>query len=846
MVDDETINIKMMLNALKDHYTTLVATNGEKALSLVRSDNPPDLILLDISMPGMDGYEVCVKIKQDKQFDNIPIIFVSANASQEEQIKGLELGAVDYLTKPVCLPILRAKIKSHLEMKQHRDFMTLLLEKQYLEMESSSSSHKKDQLKQQQSIQRYIEEIHENQQRLKLSLWGSGDEFWNWNLKSGEYLRENSLPIVLESSPHWHNIDAFKSYVHPEDFNELERCFYDHLSNKTEFFEVSYRVKNDHNEWLWLLQRGKIIERNEQGDALRLSGTLKNITHLKESEQALLLSAKSFENISDAVWVCDKNWNILKINHAFTEITGFDSADAIGVSLLTLLGNEYGDILTALSQELMIGSSGKERWSRQAWAIQKNGNYFPQDLHISVLREQRDMVTHFIGAFSDITYRKNAEDKLRYLANYDSLTGLPNRTLFIEHVQHAIDIAQRKKHKMAVIFLDLDNFKSINDALGHSSGDMLLKEIARRLNNSVRESDTVASLGGDEFTLLLEQIEDVEEILEVVNRVLKDISQPLNLTGTEVSLSASLGIAVYPEYGNNYQDLIRHADIAMYRAKSQGRNNAQFYTNEMDHRSIFHLELGQQLHRISDDSEQLLLHYQPKIQLSTGVIQGLEVLVRWLHPKHGLISPDMFIPMAEESGHIVKMGEAILKNACIEAKSWWDNNIICGRLAVNLSAVQIAQENLPSRVESILKQTGFLAKNLEFEITESSMMKNKELAVMHMLKFQEMGIHLSIDDFGTGYSSLSSIKHLPVNTLKIDRSFIIDIDSSTKDKEIVASIINLAHHLNLKVIAEGVETQQQQQILIDLKCEEMQGYLFSKPLAREEIEKLIMLEMGKK
>jgi diguanylate cyclase (GGDEF)-like protein/PAS domain S-box-containing protein len=838
IVDDEAINIKMMLNALKNNYQTLVATNGLKALSLIRSDNSPDLILLDISMPEMDGYDVCRELKKNKEFDNIPVIFVSANASEAEQTKGLELGAVDYLTKPVCLPILRAKIKSHLEMKQHRDFMEILIDEKYQEIKKSTSLHEKDKLKQQENIQRYIREVQENQERLKLSLWGSGDEFWNWNLLTGVYIRENPLSLNLESTIHLKNIDAFRTYIHPEDFSALYTCFHAHINNEADFFEASYRAKDTHDEWVWLLQRGKVVERNAQGTPVRISGTLRNISHLKVAEQELLLAAKSFESISDAVWVCDEHWNILKINTAFTEITGYIAADAVGTSLLKLMGNEYNTNLQELSLELEDSASCRGHWHREIWGVKQDGTHFPQDLNISVLKDKQHNITHFIGAFSDITYRKNTEDKLRYLANYDSLTGLPNRTLFMERIKHAIEISQRKQYKMAVVFLDLDNFKNINDTLGHSAGDSLLKVIANCLNKSIRDSDTAARLGGDEFILLLEHIHGVSDILPVVNRVLKEIAQPLDLLGTKVSVSASIGVAIYPDSGHNDKDLLRHADIAMYHAKSQGRNNVQFYKKGMDQRSVFHLELEQQLHRIVNE-DQLVLHYQPKIKLSNGELHGLEVLARWQHPTHGLIPPDLFISMAEESGHIIELGEAILKKACTEAKVWWDNNLILGRLAINLSAVQIAQANLPERIEAILKETSFQADRLELEITESSMMQNKDLAVLHMLKFKKMGIELSIDDFGTGYSSLSSIKNLPVNTLKIDRSFIQDIDNSIKDKGIVASIIDLAHHLNLKVIAEGVETPEQQEMLSELNCEEMQGYLFSKPLAKDGINRLL-------
>lgn len=842
IVDDEPINIKVMLNALKEDYTTLVATGGTKALQIVHSNNPPDLILLDISMPGMDGYEVCERIKGDQQYENIPIIFITAKSSDAEEVKGLELGAVDYLTKPVCLPILKAKVKTHIELKKHRDFVELLLEKQYQEMAYRDTQHEKGQLEQQASIRHYIEEIQENQQRLKLSLWGSGDELWNWNLETGEYLRDNPLPLQLSDSQHLPGIEALESKVHPEDFAALKQRFVDHLDNKTDHFEASYRIKDDHDQWLWLLERGKVVDHDQEGRPRRLSGTRKNITHLKQTEQELLLAAKSFENISDAVWVCDEKLKVLKINDAFTQITGYEAREVVGQPL-EWPRDKGSDI--ALNQYVLEKIARDNSWQGEVWGLRKDGTHFPQDLQISVLTNRQGKITHYVGAFSDITYRKNSEEKLRYMANYDSLTGLPNRTLFMDRIKHAIEVAQRNKHQMAVMFLDLDKFKTINDTLGHASGDILLREIARRLADCIRECDTAARLGGDEFTLVLEKINDRSEIKLITDRILQAVDTPINLAGHEVSVSASIGVVVYPDHGTDYKDLLRFADIAMYQAKSSGRNQAQLYTAEMNKNTLFRLELEQELHQLVDRDE-LLIHYQPKVRLKTGEIQGMEALVRWQHPKHGVIAPNMFIPLAEETGDIVRIGEAILRKACTEAKPWWDAGLVSGRLAINLSAVQFVHEDLPDRIEAITRESGFSFDCLEFEITESAVMANHDRAIEHMRVLQQKGAHLSIDDFGTGYSSLSYLKGFPINTLKIDRSFVQDLEKSHKDKSIVASIISLAHSLNLKVVAEGVETHQQQQLLKELQCEEIQGYLFSKPIPGTELERLLVKIQAKK
>ncbi|MCW9006012.1 MAG: EAL domain-containing protein, partial [Gammaproteobacteria bacterium] len=455
-----------------------------------------------------------------------------------------------------------------------------------------------------------------------------------------------------------------------------------------------------------------------------------------------------------------------------------------------------------------------------------------------------------IALIRDISEKKLTEDQMAYMAYHDSLTGLPNNHLFKDRVTHCIASAKRNSTKLAVMFLDLDRFKLINDTLGHSVGDKLLQATAERLQNCIRSSDSVtinsnapinpsiARLGGDEFIILLESIVDLKIVNRIAERLVNEISQPIQIEQQEVFTSTSIGIALYPDDGKDVDSLLKNADAAMYYAKDQGRNNFQYYTQSMNEAAAQQLILGNSLRKALTNDE-FQIYYQPQVSVITGQVIGLEALVRWKHPEKGFISPALFIPLAEETGQIQAIGEWILYQACLQGAKWIEEGYRPLIISVNLSAKQLRQSNLQQIIKNTLKETGMPAKFLGVELTESAIILEPDMALDRLKKIKSLGIKLSLDDFGTGYSSLSYLKRFPIDTLKIDRAFIKDIKTDHEDATLVKAIITMAHGLGMDIIAEGVELQEQLEFLGANACDAIQGFLFSKPLPAKKIEPLL-------
>jgi diguanylate cyclase (GGDEF)-like protein len=439
--------------------------------------------------------------------------------------------------------------------------------------------------------------------------------------------------------------------------------------------------------------------------------------------------------------------------------------------------------------------------------------------------------------------RKQAEDRIRHLANYDELTGLSNRTMFNQCLSHALAQARRNGQPLAILFLDLDRFKNINDTLGHGAGDSVLREVAERLRGCLRESDTIGRLGGDEFVVLLEAMPQPTHGAVVAQKLLAAVARPFTIDGQDFHLTASIGISTYPADSEDLQSLLKNADIAMYRAKEQGKNNYQFYSAQMNVHTLERLALETGLRGALERSE-FVLHYQPKIDLASRRIVGMEALLRWQHPIKGLMAPAQFIPVAEETGLIVPIGAWVLRAACAQSKAWREQGLSPLRIAVNLSPRQFAHEHLLQDVERILGESGMESVALELEITESMVMHNPERAATLLGQLKNAGVSVAIDDFGTGYSSLSYLKRFPIDTLKIDRSFIKDLPLDVEDGAITRAIIVMAHSLGLKVVAEGVETEGQAEFLRALSCDQAQGYYFSKPVPEHEFARLVLEDAG--
>jgi len=479
-------------------------------------------------------------------------------------------------------------------------------------------------------------------------------------------------------------------------------------------------------------------------------------------------------------------------------------------------------------------------WQGEIWNRRKSGEIYPQWLSIRAIRDEQSGVYRYAGVFRDISQHKHDEEQLQHQANHDKLTGLPNRSLLIDRLTLALKTAQRTGKRVGVLFIDLDRFKLINDTLGHNAGDRLLQKVAERLLQAVGGKTTVARIGGDEFTIVLEDIDAYQDALKAAQGILRSFQdQPFPLGGSNYVITPSIGIALYPEDGTDVETLVRGADTAMYRAK-ESSNTYQLYEPSMNAEAMERLELENDLHKALD-REEFVVFYQPKVRIATGEVVGMEALVRWEHPLRGLVSPAEFIPLAEETGLIVPIGEWVLRTACATTRKWIDEGLPPLRLSVNLSARQFQQAELPALIADVLQATQLPADCLELEVTESIAMVDVEHATAALHQLKKLGLHISIDDFGTGYSSLSYLRQFPIQTLKIDKSFVRDIDADPDKAAIAASIIALAHSLQLQVIAEGVETEAQLEFLRERGCDEMQGFLFSGPVREANFRQLFPL-----
>jgi diguanylate cyclase (GGDEF)-like protein/PAS domain S-box-containing protein len=557
------------------------------------------------------------------------------------------------------------------------------------------------------------------------------------------------------------------------------------------------------------------------------SSLQKSVAEVKESQEQLKLSAQVFVNSMEAIVITDIENNIIQVNKAFTEITGYSPEEAIGKNPRILKSGQQGPEFYQAMWETLLRTGN---WQGELMDRRKNGEIYPKWLSITIVRDEKGDITNYIALFSDITERKASYERIQHLAHFDALTNLPNRALLNDHLDLAIALANRSQTQLAIIFLDLDRFKIINDSLGHHAGDLLLQIVSERLKNCVRESDTVARLGGDEFIILLNSISDPSDAARVAQKVVEAIAIPFTLLGQEVNIGTSIGIGIYPDNGLDRPTLIKNADAAMYHAKESGRNNFQFFSSVMNDKAFERLALENDLRRALK-GEEFFLHYQPQIDVLTGKIVGVEALIRWQHPERGLVPPFNFISLAEKCGLIVPIGEWVLKTACAQNIAWQKAGLAPLLTAVNISAQQFQQKNFKESIMQILSDTGLAPHFLELEITESAFMDNAESMLESLNSLKEIGLHLSIDDFGTGYSSLSYLKHFPIDKLKIDRSFVMDITDDSRNNAIIETIIHLGHNLKLKVIAEGVETAEQLATLQELRCDEIQGYFFSRPIS---------------
>ncbi|MES2673744.1 MAG: EAL domain-containing protein [Pseudomonadota bacterium] len=793
VVDDEPSNIQILREAVRDMGEVYFATNGESALELIHARRP-DVVLLDIEMPGMDGYAVCKAIKADPLVSDTAIIFVTSHESHLHELQALSYGGVDFVQKPFNVPIARARIQTHLSL----------------------------QLKTRQLVQarRDLADVVTNIPAFVAH--------WNNHLVNC---------FCNDNAGHWFGVTAqamnnkpLREILGENNFQAIQPHIDSALHGENPSFDMTFERNSNapvYGQVSLIHRRG---DNAEEGFLMLIT----DVTERKLAEIALFIEKErlhiTLNSIGDAVIATDQNGIVSFVNPIAESLTGWLGSEALGKPIEQIMPLREGTIGYTLQNPIRLAL--KERrvvgMAMNCMLQSRAGDEFEVEDSAAPIYDHAGELTGAIIVFHDVSEARAMAIKMTHLANHDALTNLPNRMLLHDRTEQALHNAQRSGERVAMILLDIDHFKTINDSLGHSAGDEFLQKITQRLKHMLRAGDTISRQGGDEFIILLTEVNNIEQIGLFANRVLKTIAEPYWIGANRFDLSASLGISLYPDDSEDREALYRHADAAMYLAKREGRNRYHFFSAKIEDNIRARLLLE---HHLRDALERGVFEvfYQPKIDSLTQAIVGAEALVRWRDPNGNLISPMDFIPLAEETGIIIPLGLMVLRRACMDAKTWHHAGFPIP-VAINISAVQFSEDNFVDEVAKVLNESGIDFHQVEFEITEGILAKNIAKSSKTIAHLKELGLKIAIDDFGTGYSSLSYLKGFPLDVLKIDQSFIRDMIADPRDAAIVTAIIHMAKGLNLKLVAEGVETQQQADILLAQGCNVMQGFLYSRPV----------------
>ena len=674
--------------------------------------------------------------------------------------------------------------------------------------------------------ERHLAQLREREERLKLALWASSEQYWDYDIVTGHLTRmwvdsrsTNPELRVLTMTESDHRI-------HPDDLPIVQAKLRDHLRGQSELFLSEHRILDGRGQWLWVRARGRAVENGPDGRVRRIAGTARDITAVRQAERERRIAIAVLRSMNEAVAVLDREFNFIAVNPAFTRTTGYTEREVMGQSASLLDSSQHDE---AFYHRIRHKLTTEGHWAGEMWQRRKNGQEFLCSIESTHSESVNGENRVYIAVISDITQQKRAEQELRYLANFDTLTNLPNRAMLSERLSRAIVRARRQNSRIAVLFLDLDRFKDINDSLGHTAGDRILRATAMRLQETVGEHQTVARLGGDEFTVVLENLEQPSDADKIAREVIMAFEAPLVLDDRqEVVISPSIGISLYPDHGQVPTELLKQADTAMYQAKAAGRRTYVRYDDSMDVANRRRAQLSSALHKVLDRNE-LRLVFQPRLSLSARRITGVEALLRWNSAEFGEVSPAQFIPLLEESGLILGIGEWVLREACRTVHRWHQQGLADLSVAVNVSVLQLLRGDFAEIVRRVLADTGLPPDSLELELTESVLMANAEQTSAKLQALREMGVAIAIDDFGTGYSSLAYLKRLPITTLKIDKTFITDLNHDPDDTAITTTVITMAHSLGLTVVAEGVETETQMRFLDHFRCDEVQGYWLKRP-----------------
>ena len=692
----------------------------------------------------------------------------------------------------------------------------------------------------QRKQERVEDELRKAEDKYRLIAENSTDVIWTGDLnKNITYMSPSAVRKGV-------NVDAligrpFSLVMTPESFTRVTQVWDEEIArveadpfgpHGTRSVEAEVLCADGTTEWV---ETKATVIQDASGKPVGVMGVNRDITERRQVDNYLRTLTSAMNEASDQIVIVDSYGRVEFVNRAFERETGYTFDEVNGKSMSVLKsGVQSADFYSNLWGIITAGDC----WHGEIVNRRKNGTLYTEDMTITPVKDETGQIKHFIAIKRDVTEKKVYQQKLDHLAHHDVLTGLPNRLLLSDRLNYQLEQLRSCDALMAVMFVDLDRFKLINDTLGHNAGDELLKKVARGLTRCLRGVDTIARMGGDEFIIIASGISDRVQAGLIAERVLNVFAEPFELVNQELFISASIGVSMYPWDGSDVETLVRNADTAMYCAKEQGRNNYRFYTEELNAVATEQMTLENGLRKAIERNEFVVM-YQPQVDIATGEVHGVEALVRWLHPDYGLVSPAKFIPLAEETGLILPISEFVLRTACAQNKAWQDAGHEPISVAVNISARQLRQGDLITTVCSILDETGLDSHFLDLELTESALMQDARLSTNILCRLRNKGVRISMDDFGTGYSSLSYLKRLPIDTVKVDQCFVRDIATNPDDAAIVGAVVAMAHSLKLKVIAEGVETLEQLEFLRTLKCDEIQGYFISRPVSAEEIEDVL-------
>jgi diguanylate cyclase (GGDEF)-like protein/PAS domain S-box-containing protein len=681
----------------------------------------------------------------------------------------------------------------------------------------------------------------ENEERWKFALEGAGDGVWDWNPQTDKafFSRRWKEMLGYAEQEFPGTGAAWVEHLHPDDKEHVMSTVREHFAGNQPCYVVEFRMRCKDGSWKWILARGKLARRDAGGNPLQMIGTHTDISARKQAEAELRISATAFET-QEGIMITDTDNVILRVNRAFTNITGYAAHEVIGQNPGVLSsGRHDAHFYAAMWNEIRRTGC----WDGEIWNRRKNGDVYPQHLIITAVKNSRGTVTNYVATITDFTMSMEVADKIKSLAFYDPLTRLPNRLLLQDRLRQALASSARNGREGAVLFIDLDDFKNLNDTLGHDIGDILLQQVAERLESCIREGDTVARLGGDEFVVILENLseqpsEGAAQTEAIGEKILATLSRPYQIASLEHRSTTSIGVTLFNGRQSSIEELMKQADIAMYQAKKAGRNTLRFFDPKMQASVTTRVSLEGELHEALKQ-QQFHLHYQIQVDISSRPL-GAEALLRWLHPERGLVFPLEFIQLAEETGLILPIGQWVLETACAQIKAWERDALTRDLvLAVNVSARQFRQADFVTQVQAVVQRQSINPALLKLELTEGMLLENIEDTITTMNALNEIGVQFSLDDFGTGYSSLQYLKRLPLDQIKIDQSFVRDIATDNSDIVIVRTIIAMARSLGIAVIAEGVETEEQRQLLLENGCTHYQGFLFGRPVTIEQFDALL-------